>query len=246
MLSVGVEEDRHMVLDVQALCKRSLDGKAKVSDVFREAKIVATRHRLRDLQDWIDDELSGYTSGRRLLEYRKVGGTLKYSRDGRNWGVLQIENRELREILSTHWLNHPIDELERYADGPPAGKTFVVPFPLELIRGAVKQGIQLPDDTGLEITSHEIARLVAAVRNELLNRLLTTENDGFGESPNIAEWDVFISHASEDKEAFVRPLAECLQRRQIKVWFDEFTLSIGDSLRGRSIGVWPALALALW
>ena len=48
------------------------------------------------------------------------------------------------------------------------------------------------------------------------------------------EWDVFISHASEDKEAFVRPLAVALQKKDIRVWFDEFTLTVGDSLR-RSI-----------
>jgi hypothetical protein len=48
------------------------------------------------------------------------------------------------------------------------------------------------------------------------------------------EWDVFISHASEDKEAFARPLAKALQDAGIHVWFDEFTLRVGDSLR-RSI-----------
>lgn len=45
------------------------------------------------------------------------------------------------------------------------------------------------------------------------------------------DWDVFISHASEDKEAIARPLAKQLQGRGIKVWFDEFTLTVGDSLR---------------
>jgi len=48
------------------------------------------------------------------------------------------------------------------------------------------------------------------------------------------EWDAFVSHASEDKEAFARPLAEGLQRCGLRVWFDEFTLTVGDSLR-RSI-----------
>lgn len=43
-------------------------------------------------------------------------------------------------------------------------------------------------------------------------------------------WDVFISHASEDKEEFVKPLAEILSNLRVKVWYDEFTLSIGDSL----------------
>lgn len=45
------------------------------------------------------------------------------------------------------------------------------------------------------------------------------------------EYDLFISHASEDKDDFVRPLAETLEGMGIKVWYDEFTLKVGDSLR---------------
>ena len=48
------------------------------------------------------------------------------------------------------------------------------------------------------------------------------------------EYDVFISHSSVDKDDFVRPLATELQNLGIKVWYDEFELKIGDSLR-RSI-----------
>jgi hypothetical protein len=45
------------------------------------------------------------------------------------------------------------------------------------------------------------------------------------------EYDVFISHASEDKEAVVRPLANALKQKGVRVWYDEFELKIGDSLR---------------
>lgn len=45
------------------------------------------------------------------------------------------------------------------------------------------------------------------------------------------EYDVFISHASEDKEAIVRPLAQALVAQGLRVWYDEFELRIGDSLR---------------
>ncbi|KQC11146.1 MAG: molecular chaperone Tir [Candidatus Cloacimonas sp. SDB] len=45
------------------------------------------------------------------------------------------------------------------------------------------------------------------------------------------EFDVFISHASEDKDDVVRPLAIKLRSLGLKVWFDEFELKIGDSLR---------------
>jgi hypothetical protein len=42
--------------------------------------------------------------------------------------------------------------------------------------------------------------------------------------------DVFISHASEDKTAVARPLAERLVAGGLTVWYDEFALSVGDSL----------------
>ena len=45
------------------------------------------------------------------------------------------------------------------------------------------------------------------------------------------EYDVFISHASEDKDDVARPLAEALRSNGLSVWYDEFELRIGDSLR---------------
>jgi hypothetical protein len=45
------------------------------------------------------------------------------------------------------------------------------------------------------------------------------------------DFDVFISHAAEDKDAVVRPLALSLQERGLSVWYDEFELRVGDSLR---------------
>src|SRR5665647_270317 len=47
-------------------------------------------------------------------------------------------------------------------------------------------------------------------------------------------YDAFICHASEDKADFVRPLAEQLRAQHVEVWYDEFSLKVGDSLR-RSI-----------
>jgi hypothetical protein len=51
---------------------------------------------------------------------------------------------------------------------------------------------------------------------------------------NTKKWDAFISHASEDKETFVRPLALALRALDLKMWYDEFSLRVGDSL-SRSI-----------
>ena len=41
---------------------------------------------------------------------------------------------------------------------------------------------------------------------------------------------IFISHASEDKDDFVRPLAEQLDSLDdYEVWYDEYELTWGDN-----------------
>lgn len=49
-----------------------------------------------------------------------------------------------------------------------------------------------------------------------------------------SEFDVFISHASEDKAAVARPLSDLLRERGLRVWLDEQELVLGDVL-GRKI-----------
>lgn len=75
-------------------------------------------------------------------------------------------------------------------------------------------------------------------------RSLYSKKSNFGSLPSLPEnlsqttssvsptnWDVFISHASEDKNELVRPLAEALKSANLSVWYDEFSLKLGDSLR---------------
>lgn len=47
-------------------------------------------------------------------------------------------------------------------------------------------------------------------------------------------YDAFICHASEDKKEFVEPLAQAFQHLGFNIWYDNFQLKVGDSLR-RSI-----------
>jgi hypothetical protein len=48
---------------------------------------------------------------------------------------------------------------------------------------------------------------------------------------NEYEWDAFLSHASEDKQSFVEPLVVELQKYGVRIWYDQFTLRVGCSLR---------------
>jgi hypothetical protein len=51
-----------------------------------------------------------------------------------------------------------------------------------------------------------------------------------GAQPMSATWDLFMSHASEDK-AFTDDLYAALTSRGVQVWYDKSVLTMGDSLR---------------
>lgn len=64
--------------------------------------------------------------------------------------------------------------------------------------------------------------------------MLRMSADDFEKSsiaPEDIGYDAFIAHASEDKLELVRPLASALQKMGLRIWFDEFELRVGDSLR---------------
>jgi TIR domain len=54
-------------------------------------------------------------------------------------------------------------------------------------------------------------------------------------SADNANWDLFISHAWEDRYEIAQPLAERLKHKELRVWYDDFVIKPGDSIT-ESIG----------
>jgi hypothetical protein len=82
-------------------------------------------------------------------------------------------------------------------------------------------------DRGLQRSQRKLNRLIKAIVSaEAPEQLIVS---GKVRSQRHV-WDLFICHASEDKETIARPLAESLISRGLRVWYDEFTLKLGDSL----------------
>ncbi len=93
-----------------------------------------------------------------------------------------------------------------------------------------KKLVELENKQRREQLAHQ-KKLQAEIRRTKEMALNTQESIAVLNSLPDTEYDLFISHASEDKEEFVRPLAETLESLEVKVWYDEFTLKVGDSLR---------------
>ena len=99
------------------------------------------------------------------------------------------------------------------------------------------QGLQGSTRCAIRIIPAEALRPLAPYNEPSLRSVPTLVRNLDGNTPPPMDasdgrtFDVFISHASEDKDALVRPLAAALQNAGLSVWYDEFELRIGDSLR---------------
>jgi len=94
------------------------------------------------------------------------------------------------------------------------------------LRGTVRSNVRVIPGSALRplpvADKIPLRNVPTLVRNALSDSSKTEDNRMF---------DVFISHASEDKDEVVRPLAIALQATRLTVWYDEFELRIGDNLR---------------
>ncbi|MEO0796644.1 MAG: TIR domain-containing protein [Verrucomicrobiota bacterium] len=66
---------------------------------------------------------------------------------------------------------------------------------------------------------------------KLQKELINSQEYNLSQNKDSVQHDVFISHASQDKDSLVRPLANELTEMGFDVWYDESTLKVGDSLR---------------
>ncbi|WP_277809709.1 DUF1883 domain-containing protein [Chromohalobacter canadensis] len=103
----------------------------------------------------------------------------------------------------------------------PSSGHWHVAVDMQGLRGSTKASVRVLPGMLPAIQERPLSDVPSLVRDDVPP---PTEKDG-------ETHDVFISHASEDKDDFVRPLANALMDEDLNVWFDEMTLRIGDSLR---------------
>ncbi len=104
----------------------------------------------------------------------------------------------------------------------PHGGTWYVVVDMQGLRGSVRSSARVLPGSLPPIREAPLSSLPSLVQHEA---------PPGGDGPLALDYDVFISHASEDKQEVVRPLAHALSDAGLSVWYDEFELRIGDSLR---------------
>jgi len=90
------------------------------------------------------------------------------------------------------------------------------------LQGSVRHGMRILPGALPELSQPNLRTIIEDV----------VAPDSEADLPSGAEeFDLFISHASEDKQGIVRDLVHALEQREVNVWYDETQLRVGDSLR---------------
>ena len=153
--------------------------------------------------------------------------------------TLQGSAANVRLMDSANFNSYKAGRQHRYSGGlaerspvrlqVPRSGTWHVAIDMQGLRGRVRSGIRVIPQAALKplpsINEASLRSVPTLVRDTERDLAPTVE------APDGRTFDVFISHASEDKDDVVRPLANALQAAGLSVWYDEFELRIGDSLR---------------
>lgn len=137
----------------------------------------------------------------------------------------------VRLMSSSDFSNYKSGRQHRYIGGLarksplrlqiPSSGHWHVAVDMQGLRGSTRASVRVMPGALPEISQRPLSDVPSLVRDEV-----PTPAQSGGQTH-----DVFISHASEDKDDFVRALAGALIAEGLNVWYDEMTLRIGDSLR---------------
>lgn len=140
----------------------------------------------------------------------------------------------VRLMDSSNYSNYKNGRAHRYSGGlakkspiilgVPSSGNWYVTIDMQGLRGTVRSSVKVLPNALPEYREPALSTVPSLYQGG--------EKSPSEYSENIyRKYDIFISHASEDKDEVVRPLAYALQSSGLKVWYDEFEMKIGDSLR---------------
>lgn len=120
--------------------------------------------------------------------------------------------------------NH-LSEPEQHMPGMDTPVNPSVKFKVEASTGNVS--FEVPADIDLAYLKGVLTTIMGSLQDN---------SDGdrcCSDSPCVKEYDVFISHASEDKQPLVEELVGCLKTEGIRVWYDKDNIDWGDRFRAK-------------
>ena len=156
-----------------------LDHKIPLSDILREAKVLASELSSEDLTSWVDQELNGYRENSGLPDYRllttSASGTWTngyYKIRNRGVPLLLIDNENLSKCLTTFPVFQGIRSVEQFSQLP-EGRYFKISTDITTyVNIQVGEEGYGYSELHYTVSAHNFEQILDTVRNRLLDFVL--------------------------------------------------------------------------
>ncbi len=159
-----------LVLDLQ---RDALNRSVSVEDLLRKALAVSVKIGYLEVQEWLNNELNGYSDIKKVPQYRKITGIMKAFNPMQGWIPVSFESDDFRLEATTQANMQTIGEISKLAEQ----KTLRGDIPSEFKREMCKQnGVDF--DIQLFVSPTSMVGILEAVRNTVLKWALDLEKEG--------------------------------------------------------------------
>jgi hypothetical protein len=159
-----------IVLELQ---QQAIDSNSDILSLLRKALLVARKLGLKDLQEWIDNELNGYKDISKIPTYRQIHGELKAWTPYNGWITVVMPDDECEKTFSQRRLFDSIPSLYSLLNE----KRLVIPVNAS---GAAIISRLTGFETKyiLQISPNAINDIIEQVKNKILDWAIVLEENG--------------------------------------------------------------------
>ena len=160
-----------LVLELQ---RDVLDRTIHIPDLLRKALLVSRKLKIKDIEEWLNDELNGYEL-RSVPDYRLLTGELKAFNPRQGWIPVDMGGElhaSMCETPARDSVSQIIDLVERTEIG-----TVMVKFPADL-NAAFRNLMRTDFEPALHIPVHKLVRILDVTKTKVLDFALDLEARG--------------------------------------------------------------------
>jgi len=161
-----------LVLDFEG---KISDKNYTITDLLRHCLIIARKLKQKEFAEWINNELYGYEN-KKVPTYREIPLYIKFYNPYYGWCPYVVTQKEICDGLSHMPLRIPISEVEASSV---KNDSDIIRFSVPAqAKETLMNTVDFDTDFCYEGNKNSMIRIIDAVKNEMLNWVLTLEENG--------------------------------------------------------------------
>ncbi|MFC8685918.1 hypothetical protein [Brevibacillus porteri] len=190
-----------LVLELQ---RKAINGTESITNLLRMALMVSKKLKVNEFEQWLNQEINGYSNNKDIPEYRAVCGDVKVFNPYRGYIPLIVEDSETADYLTRQKVNLSIAEVEHLLS---QSKGILTMSFSTKTANYIMSYQDVPMEPSLHIPDSQFYKIVETVRIIILSWSLQLEADGvLGEG---------MSFSKKDEETAAKSTAQIITNNNI-------------------------------